>query len=96
MNKQVNLKQLALDGIAQLKTKRQLVNEGILTKSKLDGSLRGFNNVKNDAGYYGSEMKNSLGKSLKIQRIDEDSEYVSLIDPKYNTSWAWPIECIAK
>lgn len=106
MKKTVTKEQLLKDGIAQLKTKRQLINEGILTKEDFeyleenDSHSRNFRNTKENPHML-SEMLNDLGKSLKI--IDDTSNYYNnenkvSLKTTHNIvdSWDWPIECILK
>lgn len=88
MKAKVTVGQLKIDGIAQLKTKQQLIKQGIIIKDDKD-----FRNVESNPGYISPEMENSLGKSLKV--VNTCSATVTLLSPNKG-NWTWPIECVAK
>lgn len=103
MKKTVTKEQLLKDGIAQLKTKRQLINEGILTKEDFeyleenDSHSCDFRNIKENP-FMVVPMLSDLGKSLQVDKYDNRRNnriYLKTSDGVV-CSWDWPIECILK
>ena len=91
MKKNLNLEQLVKDGFVQLKTKRQLLKQGILVKSEIDPMTKGyapFHKTKATQTIIPS-MLESLGKIIPI---DSGSNYSNQV---FN-SLGWPIECVQR
>jgi len=87
----MNKAQLITDGIAQLKTKKQLIKESIILKHS-----QRFQNVKDDTGFF-PEMEKFLGKSLRVASFNSvQSPFVINLNGFDGNTWSWPIECIAK
>ncbi len=92
MKQQATMEQLKIDGIAQLKTKHQLIKEGILTKDTIEESEGFFTNIKCDDPSFVQGMANDLGKSLRV--VDVCPSWIILESTHKESTFAWPLEAI--
>lgn len=91
--KKVVIEQLLKDGFVQLKSKKQLIAEGILLKKEVNALTESqgfiiarFYNIIASQGIT-LPMLDLLGKTVPVYDIDIRScEIVSI--------WRWPIECV--
>lgn len=93
--KTITLEQLKRDGIAQLKTKRQLINQGILTENFNDLYL---NNKDKDKFWIGGTANRCFGKCAEVLETITDEFYGDLVQlrAKNGIVWFYPISVVAK
>ncbi len=92
MQKQVTKRQLVIDGIAQLKTKRQLIAQGILSENTIEKEYGSFTNIEREDPSFAKGMAGDLGKSLRV--VYADHKWVTLQSTYKEYTFAWPYEAI--
>lgn len=94
MQKEVIKRQLIIDGIAQVKTRKKMLAQGILLPDGCGGYT--FNPLKTiEPPYFLKEMEDCLGKSMKVNdSFSAMSRRIELIPNERSWGWFWPLEAI--
>lgn len=100
MKKQVTKERLVIDGIAQLKTKRQMLAQGIIIPDARGINSEGYmfnpKKIHNPSNFV-KEMEEYFGRTVRVYNLYP--EFKDRIGISFNRSdilWFWPLEAIAK